>query len=133
MVKYNYHANIGILDLREGMFISNDGVKTEFTLVSEPIATDESQEDFVVYPGTYLVGTDIPNGKYSISVTSGSGYFNIFKSYDKYDSSNGNMFSALESYFLDVDDTWGTAELGNVRLSEGMYVVNNGATVVFHP
>ena len=125
--------NVGILDLRDGMFVANQNASTIFTPVTGPVAEPGIKQEFTVYPGVYLVGEDFPEGKFSAEVQSGFGYFTVYRSYENYLEANGDVISSLETHLLDHEGSFGAVEIGNLRLKDGMYISNQGATLNVKP
>ena len=78
------------------------------------------EKPFIVYPGEYQVGLDIPAGIYRVEMDGGLG-----ASFDVY--SGGLLdFSA----YMDVDPDIGSSVIGKVELKAGQ-TVEIGGTVIF--
>lgn len=93
-------------------------------------------------PGAYIVGEDIPEGKYSFSVIRGEGELLLFLDYNTYKT--GDRFDAFESYDMasqeyinQYQDTMTayaeslSTEVGNVHLESGDCLNVDGVTLSY--
>ena len=80
-------------------------------------------EGFTLYPGIYIVGEDIPAGKYRIEVAKAHGIIKI-------DNVNGRRYL---SEFLSLADEDDNAVIGKAILEVGMTVEIESTTFIFKP
>lgn len=108
----------------------------------------ENPESFVasqegtLEPGVYIVGEDIPEGKYTFSITRGEGSLLVYADYSTYKS--GDRFDAYEIYdvasqnyidqYKDMMEAYAeslSTEVGNVRLENGECLNVDSVTVSY--
>lgn len=93
-------------------------------------------------PGVYIVGEDIPEGKYTFSITRGEGSLLVYADYSTYKS--GDRFDAYEIYdvasqnyidqYKDMMEAYAeslSTEVGNVRLENGECLNVDAVTVSY--
>ena len=92
-------------------------------------------------PGVYIIGEDIPAGKYTFSITDGAGIISVYDSYDdyknddyehseeyhvaskKYKESLGSDLESINSLY--------SSEIGNLPLENGMCVKIDTVSVLY--
>lgn len=100
-----------------------------------------SGSEEVLNPGVYVVGEDIPAGKYSFHITDGVGMIEAYGSYDAYKANDYNDYecygAASETYkdSLDSDleslNALYSSDIGNIPLQNGMCLNINGVTASY--
>ena len=80
-------------------------------------------EGFTLYPGIYIVGEDIPAGKYRVEVVKKYGVLSVFNQENHY----------VFSEFLSLQDEEDTAVVGKLVLENGMRVEIDSTTFIFKP
>lgn len=90
-------------------------------------------------PGIYIVGEDIAAGKYTLTVTDGIGFIEVYNTYDDYKNGNYdamNMYMvASESYKKVAADeainSMYSSEIGSLPLENGMCVKIDTVSVLY--
>lgn len=100
----------------------------------ESVAEDVASDGQSLSPGVYVVGEDIPSGKYSFSVISGVGEMKLYNSYDEYRNDSGwdcfeDYSLASQKYIDELNQETGemmsalySSTAGNVKLEDGMCI-----------
>ena len=90
--------------------------------------------DDVLGAGEYLVGVDIPMGKYLLTCTEGAGSITIYKSYEDYktDRSHDRLIFLATGYNLEKFPSRYSETYKNLSIDEGEYIIiDNGLDVRF--
>lgn len=109
--------------------------ETESEVETEMVQTEGIMDPFQLSAGTFIIGEDIPSGKYDFIANTGSSQIYIYKSYDDFKDSE---YSFTQTYNLGAEGSTGLESLpdlysktaSNVRLSDGeCLVINSGLTI----
>lgn len=93
-----------------------------------------NDNSFTLSAGIYIVGEDIEEGKYSISIIDGYGNLQVFSDYEKYVSTDGASHRAIQHYEVASTDlknrysslATNVSEVGNIILKNNMCLVLDG-------
>lgn len=136
-------ARISALEERVAVLESMLDVSSEQTEALPPAA-----DALTLSAGTYIVGEDIPAGKYNLTCNSGSGSVKIYDNYETRRSGDYNYFedyticsqeymdyigSALGEDYLQTVASLYTLEAKNVRLEAPNCVFIDGTNIIFTP
>lgn len=109
-----------------------------------PTATDE----ITLSSGTYIIGEDMPAGKYNLSCADGTSEINFYNDYQSRKSDEYSYFEhynlASQAYIDYMTITLGeayvqnlsslyTTEVNNIRLEEPNCIYIDGSSVIFTP